>query len=282
MSSSALGEAEIAALTKTAREAVEVRTLDNGAQIAFAPREFNLHQLTAPTKPKELPERIQRAASFDNADSLARYVNRYKTASSLLVADIDASVIKVILDYHGRQDGEAITEHEGLRSPQALDHSASWDVGYSEEFKTWDAFNGKFRSQEEAIRFFEENLQDILKPDGASMLELVKDFSSEKVTNFQSSRRLDNGDRHLVYVEQSTNAKMSLPVPTKLTLSLPIYVGEEPTTFEAFFRTRINNGALAIGIEFHRIEAVKIAAFEMAATRVAELTGLDVFYGSNG
>lgn len=251
------------AIIEAARQQIEVKTLADGTQIAAVPREFTIQTLT---KHLPIPGRIVAAKSFHDGDSLARYAQRYKGADSLLVASIAASKVAVLLDYHG------------AAAPQAVDHSATWAVRYSDEFTEWSRINGKLTEQGEFIRFLEEHVGDIVSPDPASVLELAKDFSAMKSVKFQSAKRLDNGDRTLQYVEE-TGTKSGIQVPQKLMLSMPIYYGEEPVRFEAWFRYRIADGGLCLGYEFHRIEPVKQAAFRAAVHRVAENAGLDPFYG---
>lgn len=250
-------------IIEAARAQIEVKTLADGTQVAAVPQGFSIQTLT-----KHLPvaSRIVANKSFHDGDSLARYVQRYKDADSLLIASITASKVVTLLDYHSAE------------APAAVDHSATWQVRHSDEFTEWSKLNGRLTEQAEFIRFLEEHVSDIVSPDPASILELAKDFSAMKSVKFQSAKRLDNGDRNLQYVEE-TGTKSGIEIPQKLTLSMPIYYGEEPVQFQAWFRYRIADGGLTLGYEFHRIEPVKQAAFKAAVHRVAELAGLDPFYG---
>lgn len=254
------------AIIEAARVPLNVHTLADGRQIALLPQNFKAEVVSKTTPLLPIPERIVANRAFHDGDSFARYIVRHKTADSLLLADVRNGKVVALLDYHG------------VATPAAVDHKAGWQVPFSEEFKAWSGFVGKLHDQATFIRFVEENANDIAQPDPARMLEIARDFSVDKSVKFQSSKRLQNGDRALVYVEES-NVKGTVAIPEKVTFRMPIYYGEEAIEFDAWFRYRINEGALSLGFEFHRIEPVKQAAFKAAVHRVAEAAGIDPFYG---
>lgn len=257
---------DIQAAVEAGKRQIEVHTLADGRQVIVAPQDFRVHPFghegLAPIR-----DRIVAELTFHDGDSLARYAARYKSADTLLIGDINCSTITVKIDYHGAD------------APMAVDHVASWRVQYSEEFAEWSKLSGKMLEQGEFLRFVEEHATDIIRPEPATVLELVRDFSAMKSVKFQSSKRLDNGDRSLTYQEE-TGTKAGITIPQKLHFNMPIYWGEDAIQFEAWFRYRIADGALFLGFEFHRIEPIKQAAFRAAVTRVAENAGLDPFYGA--
>lgn len=255
----------VEAIIAAAREAIEVKQLADGRQAIVAPTDFRVH-VYGHEGLEPIRDRIVASPVFHDGDSLAAYAARFKTSDTLLVGDINKSTMVVKLDYHG------------AAAPAAVDHTATWRVQHSEEFAEWSKLNGKLIEQGEFLRFLEEHASDIVSPEPASVLELVRDFSAMKSVKFQSSKRLDNGDRALVYQEE-TGTKSGVTIPQKLRFHMPIYWGEEAVNFEAWFRYRIADGALFLGFEFHRIEPIKQAAFRAAVTRVAESAGLDPFYG---
>lgn len=216
-----------------------------------------------------LPERVEQAPTFVDGDSLASYVQRNITSNSVMFASRAGQVCKVVIDYHGADN-----------TPAGCEHVATWTLEESEEFQAWNRWEGQLHSQAEFIQFLEENVQDVVEPDGASLLELARDFSAIKNVNFKSSVRLDNGDRQFTYQDE-TAVSDQITVPTRLVLSLPIYEGEEQVTLECRFRYRMREGGLFLGYEFHRARPVLNAAFRAAITRVAENTGLVPLYGKH-
>lgn len=265
---------DMAAVIEAARVQPPTTVTPDGKIYVVAPPGFMAHKLYQPPL-EPLPTRIVAAQTFKDGDSLSRYVVRYKDTGSLLLADIGKSLVKVTLDY---PDDEGDAPVGGEERFYAREHTASWPVGFSEEFRVWNAFQGRLHDQAVFLEFIEENVSEVLLPDSAKMLELVKDFSAVKEVQFQSSKRMDNGDRQLLYAEK-TGTKSGITIPQQLTLRMPIYYGEEAVDFQAWFRWRIDEGQLKLGVAFHRIEPVKQAAFKVAVARVAEATGLDAFYG---
>lgn len=259
----------IEAVIAAARTEVKVVTAKDGREVAIAPPGFAVHAVSTPPN-KPLPERIVATRTFHEGDSFGEYVNRYKSPATQLIADITANRVVALLDY---------PEPGATGTVPAREHTAVWPVPYSEEFKVWSAFQGKFHQQAGFLEFLEENLSEIINPEPAGVLELVKDFDAIQTVKFNSKKRLDNGDFTLNY-SSDTQVKGGISLPRKLTLEMPIYLGEQPVRFDAWFRTRIEEGTLLLMLQFHRIEPVKIAAFREAVTRTAETAGVDPQYGS--
>lgn len=253
---------------EAARTCVPIFLASNGQQVAIAPPGFVKHVVSDPPN-KPLPTRIVATRTFHEGDSFGRYVALYKGAATQLIADITANKVVALLDYPEPNDEGEVPARE---------HVAIWPVPYSEEFKVWSAFQGKYHPQTAFLEFLEENLSEIINPDPAGVLELVKDFDAIQTVKFNSKKRLDNGDFTLNY-SSDTQVKGGISLPRKLTLEMPIYLGEQPVRFDAWFRTRIEEGALHLSLQFHRIEPVKIAAFRQAVTRTAETAGCDPQYG---
>lgn len=276
----ATGITEADSIINAARQQADVKTLANGSEIIVTPDGSAVHTLTKPPHPA-LPTRLVTRRVFHDGDSFARYVARYKQAGSQLIADIEACKVVAVLDYPDEDQAHFQELNKGeLPEPiPSREHVAEWPVGYSEAFKAWSGINCKLLEQAVFLRFLEENVGEVVQPEAARILELVKDFAAVKTDKFESSKRLQNGDASLVYISE-TNVKQGLEVPQRLKLSMPIYHGEETITFDAWFRYRIANGALLLGIEFHRIEPVKQAAFRAAVARTFDTAGLDAFYGA--
>lgn len=246
-----------------------VITTQDGKQVVVVPEGFEVKTIATPVN-GALPTRIVAKREFAEGESFGLYVHKYKEGGSQLIADLANNTLTALLDYPEPDPAGEVPNRE---------HTAKWVVQESEEFKVWSAFQGKLHGQAAFLEFLEENISEIFVPDPATILELVKDFDAIQTVKFASKKRLDNGDSALQYTTE-TSVKNGISIPKKLTLEMPIYLGEEPVRFDAWFRTRIEEGQLGIGIAFHRIKPVKIAAFRKAVTRVAEIAGLDPQYGS--
>jgi uncharacterized protein YfdQ (DUF2303 family) len=268
----------VAAIIEAARTSGAILTSSTGREAVLAPDGFKLLDLYTPPE-KELPTRLIAVRTFHDGDSFARYVAHYKQDGSQLIADIERSRLRAIIDYPSKDELNMPSDEEPSKI-SGREHVAEWPVALSEQFQDWQAFQGKFHEQADFLRFLEENVADIIAPEPASILELVRDFSGVKTAKFQRAVRLDNGDRTIQYQEE-TGTRNGITIPKKIRLEMPIYFGEEAVQFEAWFRTRITDeGGLFLSLEFHRIQPVKLAAFRLAVARIAEASGLDAFYGA--
>lgn len=245
------------------RASIGIRTTSDG-------REFILSEsgmLIWLTERREAPTEIKGERHFHEGDSLAQYVNTFKTPDSIMLASLGQQRVRVMLDYHNPV------------VPMRAHHNASWTLPFSTEFGVWRAQNNKALAQAEFMRFLEENASEIVTPEAAKILEIISDFEAITTVTFKSSKRLHNGQRELIYSEKDGGAIGRATIPEKITLRMPIFLGEEAVTFSAFVRYRITDGQLVLMYEFHRIQPIIEAAFRLAVTRVAGECGMTPLYG---
>lgn len=239
-------------------------------QHVLKPKDFDLVPMPDETR---VPFWPAGTITVDDRASLSAYVNRFRnTSTSILVADIDSNTITARLDWH-HEPGAT-----GAVGTGADRHRAKLVLRVSEEFKRWDAFEGKLHPQADFARFLEENASDIAYPDPATMIEISRDFEATAGHTYKSSTRLDNGDRRMIFTTE-TNAQNDVIVPQKFSLHIPIWHGEDPDTLTALFRWRATGNAVQFGFEWHRVEYQRRAHFRLIATTAAEETGLPVYFG---
>lgn len=220
---------------------------------------------------KPLPERIRQAVRVDDKESAIEYINEYRgDVAAMLFADISNNAITAILDYHEKTQA------------QRNEHSVTLKLNYSEEWKRWHSRSGKLFPQKDFARFVEENRIDVIRPNGAELLEVVSGMLVLKKVTFNSAVRLDSNTDSFEYSDDSTAVSKSgsIAVPKQFTLRIPVYFGEEPEDVEAFLRHDTSTGQLAIGLELHRPEYVRQAAFKKVAADIKAATGQRVVYGS--
>jgi hypothetical protein len=247
----------------------------DGAQYLALPGSFKLHPL--PDAARLAPWPKQRVTVDDRA-SLAAYANRFKDSRSILIADYDAGTISARLDWHGASETAAAGASTG---PD--DHSVTLRLRFSEEFDRWNAMSlgvsKKLYPQDEFARFLEENSVDVGYPEAASLVEIARDFEAVSGQTYKTSTRLDNGDRKLVY-ENESRITSNVIVPERFTVHIPIYNGEEPSDLVALFRWRANGqGGVMMGFDWHRVEYLRRGHFTQMAILAADETGLPVFMG---
>lgn len=241
--------------------------LKHGRARLIVPEGFKALEVDSPFA---LPPRIRQGITVDERASLVAYVNRFSDQRSILIADYDAGRIAARLDYHGAKE-------DGL-DPNPGEHNATLVLRPSEEFRRWNAIQGKRLEQADFAAFLEENAEDIVDPAPAVMIEISRDLEATQGVVFKSSTRLENGDRGFVY-ETETRTKGEVVVPRQFTLEIPLWQGEEPTQLRCAFRWQVSGGGLLLGFEWRRVEYQRRAYFTEIAYQIAEDTGRPVYFG---
>ena len=255
---------------KAARLASPIIERADGTAFAFVPEGFELQDISDPYR---MPPYIIQKITFDDADSLIQYANRFQDARSVIIADIDALKIGAALDWHSGNE-----DPQGALLPQSCDHLAALKLRNSEEFARWSEMENKLHDQMAFAEFLDENASDIIDPEPAVMIEIARDLEAAQGVNFKAGTRLQTGERSFKY-ETETHVKNDLKVPQRFRLAIPLFHGEEPTEIEASFRFRPQSDGLKLGFVWRRVEYVRQAKFREIAYRVAEATGLPVFHG---
>lgn len=272
--SEAMGAAIRAALTLDPRQASR-----DGRSFLTLPGDFRLVELPDDDR---LPSYAKGAVELDDRESLIRYVNRFQTPATMLLADYDSLSIHALLDYH--PGNESLTDDDDPGAFAWIDHgpcrhTATLRLRPSEEFARWDEMEGTLHPQEEFARFLEENAVDVIDPESAALVELSRDFEATVGQVYKSSTRLDNGDRRLVF-ETETKAASGVVIPQRFVLAIPLYQGEDPDQLEALFRWRAaGDGSVRLGFQWRRVEYRRQAHFAAIASAVSEATGRPVMLG---
>lgn len=215
-----------------------------------------------------LLDHIKQAVTLQTVESLVEYVNRFKTDTTLLFADIQANSIKALLDYHAAD------------VPKYLGHVATMALPFSEEWRTWTAIDGRLFPQLEFARFLEENSADIAAPSGAELLEACRDLQAKRNVNFTKAVRTSSDNENFEFTDETTaRTKGGVELPTKFQLSLPVYFGDASTALFAFLRWKLDDGALTLGVKLHRAEHVRQAVFKQIVIAAAEKTERTVVFG---
>lgn len=261
--------AALDAAIDAARIASPIIEGNHGKRHALVPSGYTVEDIS---DHHALPPRINQSVEVDDAGSLIAYANRFSDARSVLIADIDQMTITARLDWHHNNAATPPLE------PQACQHLACLMLRKSEEFKRWSGMENSLHPQAAFAEFLDENASDIIDPDPATMIEIARELEATQGVAFKSSVRLQTGERSLTY-ETETHTKGDIKVPTRFTLQIPLFVGEEPVDIVASFRFRPAPDGLKLGFVWRRVEYRMQAEFHQIATRVAEGTGLPVFFG---
>jgi len=222
--------------------------------------------LAAPRRPRG------RAVLHQPAD-FAAYVNRLSDPESTTVwADVDGSAVVAILNDHAN-DSDA-----GWR-----DHTVTLSLHTDNDWAMWTNNDDYPVSQADFAEHIEKCRHTIVEPDGATLLEIVSNFTAKKNVVFRSGVKLTSGDVSLTYDEQTTAhaGTGNIEVPSEFNLMLSPYVGTAPQPITARLRYRIEGGGLRIGYSLLRPDLVRRIAFEAAVEEVrAALETDQIFRGT--
>jgi uncharacterized protein YfdQ (DUF2303 family) len=265
-----MSEAEtVAELARKVAATPQVVTTPSGLEFLVIPEDHTSTDVTPDHKNAVLmPKSIKQAVTLQNAVALIDYLKRFKSDDSLLLADVAASRVVAAIDYHG------------AKTPALVDHKATLDLPFSEEWKTWSGMNGLLKPQLEFARFVEENAPDIKAPDAGSLLEAVRDLQAKRNVNFMAAVRTASDNENFEYTDNTeTRSKGDLELPTKFLLSIPVYFGDSDVEVPAFLRWKLDEGKLLLGIKLHRAEHIRQAAFQLIVTDATEKTGVLSVFG---
>jgi uncharacterized protein YfdQ (DUF2303 family) len=149
----------------------------------------------------------------------------------------------------------AIFDYHGPDAAEWGDHKAVFSLKPTVEWNNWKASDSKAMNQSEFGKFIETNLEEIIEPTGAEMLEIALSIQAKTEVKFSQAQRLDNGQMQLTYHEEvngSAGTKGQLKIPQTFKIGLRLYEGGAPYQIEARLRYRIKEGNLALWYELIR------------------------------
>jgi uncharacterized protein YfdQ (DUF2303 family) len=218
------------------------------------------------------PRRKRGRVSLHDGESFSAYVVKHKVdGATTLYADVTTQKIVGVLD-------DAASDKAGWRG-----HVASLDLKRTDAWQAWARRDNNLMRQVEFAEHIEDNLADIVEPDGATMLEIAQTFQAHTNVRFESSRLLSSGQRQFVYVEDTAataGSKGDIEVPKELTLGLAPFEVGEAYKVTARIRYRLSSGDLLLGYKLDRPEDILRQAFADVVKEVQARTGQDVMYGT--
>jgi uncharacterized protein YfdQ (DUF2303 family) len=224
-----------------------------------------VHQVLELEKYLAVPLRNREKVEFQDVDSFTSYLNDFKNPGSRIFFDNDTAQFAAIVDYP-LPDGPAWGEHV-----------AALNLRHSEEWNLWFGRNSKWYGQIGFGRFIEENLIDVVSPDGAKLLEMVMTFEANKSVSFREANRLKDGTVQFSYVEELKTG--TVEIPDKISIRIPIFYNQEPQLIELRFRYKIEDQKLQLCHEFVRAERIKNDAAARIVADVNSETSLPVYMG---
>lgn len=242
--------------------------LPDGGKLVVIPQGYRAERVDP-----AMPARIKQAVTLHDLDSFITYVNRFKSGATQVFAEPgflaggQAKVVAV-LDYH---------------EPEKADHGqhvATYLPRYSEQWQRWQkaCAAGLFK-QAQFAEFVEEVRADIVDPDAARLLDIVRTFKASKRVEFDSVVYQPNGDVKLAYDERTEQKGSSGVLPEQMTLGIPVYFRGTGYKVPVFVRYRVEGGAVGFGLKIDRADVIEDAAFGELTAAVKEQTAIGVYLG---
>jgi uncharacterized protein YfdQ (DUF2303 family) len=128
--------------------------------------------------------------------------------------------------------------------------------------------------------FLEENAVDVINPDGAALLELIRDLNVKSGSTFKSQVRMGDVVKFEYQKADDVSSKEEIEMPVGFTLNIPVYFGEPPITMNALLRRKIDDGQLFLGFKIQRLENHKQDEFLRIAHEISAETGVETVLGN--
>jgi Uncharacterized conserved protein (DUF2303) len=104
---------------------------------------------------------IDQLVTIDQSKSLIDYVNRFKTADTVIFMDTDELEVHAVIDYH----------KQGSETPGLAEHHAVLSLSHSAEWQEWSSISGRMFDQKAFARMLDINSDDITQPEAASKVD---------------------------------------------------------------------------------------------------------------
>lgn len=218
------------------------------------------------------PLRVRQNVALDDAESFIEYIKAYRLSERTRVFfNQEQGEFLAVLDYHGNSI-----------APEWCAHRARFKAQQSVEFSTWMGMNRQPMDQLQFARFLEDNQVDVVKPDGAVLLEIALTFETKKDVEFASGVRLQNGQIQFKYNEVVRGSAQSgtLEIPDEFKLGIPVHVGGPKYEIPVRLRWRLKEGKVVFWYEVVRPHRFLEAALKEIRERISAETTLKVLAGS--
>lgn len=258
-------------LTLAAIDYARIQNLPDGRTVVFRPagpglaefKDITLDHNKEPPKPKF----ISVCPEIQTVASLIDYVNRFKTADTMIFACSEEEIIKAVIDYH----------KEGSQEAGLVRHQALLRLTTSNEFDTWCARDGDWMAQKAFARFLELNAEEIASPKGAELLEMVLDLEKSKTVTVQRKLRSAGSDDGSAGFTSDASGTV---LPASFKLAMPIFFGEDnKVEIIAYTKDQMGDGKIEIGYELNRLDIIRQREFARITRGIADATGVPFVLG---
>lgn len=219
----------------------------------------------------KLSDHITQKVSLRDGKSFMKYVEDFRSAETRVFAEPKAAAFTAVVDYHNAIDS----------GPDFCAHRAEFIMSLDDRWKVWAGSDQKPFSQEAFAEFIEDNVLDIVRPDGATMIEIARELVAKSDMNFASKVTPQNGQVQFSYTETiAANVKGgTMDVPESFTIRIPIFFGEVPIEVGARLRFRITNQKLSFFYKLNQPQQKVDEAFKKSVDEISSGLGTVILLG---
>lgn len=223
--------------------------------------------LAAPDLERLLPEptRTRRIVVANDIGGFIAYSKDFKTErTALFCGPPDNAKLEARLDDHKPS------------SPSHVTHQCFFHCPKTTEYATWMGANKVKTTQVAFAEFIENNLRDIIKPDGNEVLAAALNFRDHGSAEFSSAMRLSDGRVQFQFVEKETAGQVRFP--ETIEIAIPVFEGQKTRyTVKAKTRYRVQSGELTLWYELERPDLVLRQAYNDLIEEVEKQVGIAVY-----
>ncbi len=237
------------------------------------------------------PTRIRQKVAFTDAESFAKYFNRFCVPDSIIFGDIcsEGAKFTAVLDYHKASDAPNVqpTANYG-------DHVAMFETCRTPEWESWLAANRLPMTQLVFATWLEDNLHLFTQkggngtaktgPTSAELLELVKTLHGKLNVQFGETIRLDNGAHSCKYEEavtvQGAGRSGVVNLPPFIYGGFAMFQGMGSYLIQARLKTNLENRKLVIWFETVALEKTVRDCVDLVKERIEEKTKREILGGA--
>lgn len=254
--------------------------LMHGKPVVFLPTAGGGYKMEVCESLLPEPERIDTKIRAHDITGLVDYINRFKNRQTAIYSGPrDNPFVQARIDDHWVSDSTEEAQAVPGHNPSHGTHMAEFSCPLTLEWEAWTKADGKRMQQVDFAEHIERNIEDIIKPDGATLLSMTLSFQDTGRAEFSSAVRLGDGRVQFKYIERDEGGDVAFP--ERIELALPVFEGIKGRyPVNARVRYRIREGALHIWYELDRPDLVLRQAYEDLLAHVAEKTGIAVLRAS--
>jgi uncharacterized protein YfdQ (DUF2303 family) len=203
---------------------------------------------------RDQPRRTVRRVVVDDVTSFVRYVGKHGTTATEVYAQ------------RGDRAFTAIIDAPGPDAPDWSEHRVTLQLRHTQPWLDWQQLDRTLVPQATFAEFIEDHLADIRSPSGAEMLEVAQSLHANTKVAFSSGYRIQDGQRHLSYTEDTAGTagvRGELTIPTHFAIALEVFRGDGVLTeLAARLRYRIADCRLHLGFVLDRPDDAADSAWQ--------------------